>query len=140
MTERRQDDQGHDEDDGDGLRVEPVVAVAFFEEVLQSAEPHHEQSDPPPIDLLALRLGQLAVLRDDFLVLMDEGGHHREAEDPDRDVDVENPGPRVVVHDVAAQRGTDGRAQHDGHREERHGHPLLFGGEGLAQNGLFGWL
>ena len=90
--------------------------------------------------LLALRLGERAVLRDDLLVLVDEGRDHPQAEDADGDVDVEDPRPRVVVDDPPAERRADGGAEHDGHREEGHRHPLLLGGEGLPQDGLLGRL
>ena len=59
---------------------------------------------------------------------------------PDRQVDVEDPRPAVVVDDVAAQRRADAGPEHDGHAEERHRHALLLGRERLAQDGLLGGL
>ena len=79
-------------------------------------------------------------LRDDLLVLVDEGRDHHEAEHADRDVDVEDPRPGVVVDDVAAERRADGGAEHDGHGEERHRHALLLGRERLPQDRLLGRL
>jgi hypothetical protein len=62
-------------------------------------------------------------------------GHH-DADDSDRQVDVEDPRPRVVVRDPAAEHRADGGADHDDHREQGHRHALLFRRERLAQDRL----
>ena len=76
----------------------------------------------------------------DVLGLVDEARDHEEREDADGDVDVEDPGPAVVVDDVAAERRAERRADHDRHGEDGHRHPLLLGRERLAEDGLLGRL
>jgi len=117
QVEGRDEAEGGPEGDGDGRRLEPVVLLPLLEEVLQRAQARDEQPDAPPVDVLALRLRELEVLGDDVLVLLDEEVDHPEADDADGHVDVEDPGPRVVVDDPAAERGAEGRAEHDGHGE-----------------------
>ena len=84
--------------------------------------------------------GALEVRLADVLRLVNEARDHERRENTYRDVDVEDPRPTVVVDDVTAKGRPERWADHDGHREDRHRHPLLFGWEGLPQDRLLGRL
>ena len=70
--------------------------------------------------------------------LRDEAPGQHPRQDAERDVDVEDPGPGVVVGDPAAQRRSEGRADHDAHAEDRLAGRALLEGEHVEQDGLRG--
>jgi len=52
--------------------------------------------------------------------LLDEDQDPERSKNPDRQIDVENPAPIVVVSQPAAERRADNRAQYDSHAPDRH--------------------
>ena len=143
------DDEGDERDDGDAARstvmsarLEPVVAAAFLEHVLQRGEADAHAARCPT------SRGSCAASRPRRAVgaRMSSGSctkrvTMKSAEDADRQVDVEDPRPAVVVDDVAAER----RAERPGRRmmampNSAIAMPCSFGRERLAQDGLLGGL
>jgi hypothetical protein len=107
---------------------------ALFEDVLERpADPHEHDAEPVQVPALLLRLAP--VVFEQLGVLVHEGRDQEQPEHANRQVDEEDPRPVIVVDDVAAKRGPDGRPEHDGHGEERHRHALLLGRKGLTQDG-----
>ena len=62
--------------------------------------------------------------------------HQEQRQNADRQIDVEDPAPGVVVRDPAAQRRADGRRQHRGDAVKREGHAAFLRRESIGQNGL----
>src|SRR5262249_24886860 len=77
----------------------------------------------------------LQVLR----VLNDEVGQHQ-GQGTDRDIDVEDPAPVVLDHEVAAQGRADDGRQQGRDAEHRLGDALLLGRKRIEQHGLAGGL
>ena len=64
-------------------------------------------------------------------------GQHA-GQDPERQVDVEDPGPGVVVGDPSAERRPEGRADHDAHAEDGHGGAGFLAREDVEEDRLRG--
>src|SRR6185369_3326109 len=85
----------HGEGDDEG-GVEPVLPLTAIEEKLEAAEAQHHEGEAGPVDTAGL-----AQVRR----VEEEGAGHEEAEEAHGQVDVEDPAPRPVVGDVAAEGG-----------------------------------
>jgi hypothetical protein len=85
-----------DRQDDDVALGEPVLGLAALEHRLEGPEARDEEPDPDPVD-------GVGTLRACSGSLMRVPREDRGAE-PDREVDVEDPGPGVVVDDPAADR------------------------------------
>ena len=110
------------------VRGKPINLLAPFEHQLKSAQPDGEKYDADPVDILE---SALEVER-----IMDEGADHRQGDNSDRQVDIENPLPTQVIHQPSAQRWPQRRRQNDAHAEDRHRHALLGGRKRFARDGL----
>ena len=112
--EERQRDHRDQRQHHDGGGIEPVEILALVEHDLQRADPDHEQPETHGIDR-RLADHRIAVAEDR------ERGNGRD--ETHRNVDVENPRPRDVVRDPAAQNRSGDRRDQRGHRPhgERHG-------------------
>ena len=81
------DDEGREREDGqqererDHPRVEPVVAAALFEEVLERGQSDPHQQDAEPVQVLPLLLREDPVVLEQFRILVHEGGHHEQAQE-----------------------------------------------------------
>ncbi len=118
--------------DHDRRGREPVLALAAFEHVLQRGDAGGEQAQADEVDRRGVAL--------DVRLVADVAQRHHERDDPDRDVDVEDQRPGVVVDDHAAQRRPDRRADHRAQAEDRHRAGPLLGRVGLEQDRLRGRL
>ena len=79
----------------DEPRVEPVVPLALLEHELQRPDAEREEQEAQHVDLAgALLMHRVVHVRH----------RHDRGENAERDVDVEDPGPVVVVDDPAAER------------------------------------
>src|SRR2546428_2909123 len=101
--------------------------LAAIEHELETAESHHHEHEPEGID--APRLLQVGRVEE-------EGADHDEAEEPDGQVDVEDPAPGPVVRDPAAQGRPEDGAHHDADAPHGHGEAALTQREDLPQDGL----
>ena len=97
--QRAHRDDRHRHDHG---RVEPLLALAPVQHELQAPEAHDHQAEAPPVDPPGLALKRR---------VEQAGLGQGEAEDPDGQVDVEDPAPRPLVGQVAADRGPQDRAR-----------------------------
>ena len=122
--ERHHGDQHHRDDRG---RIEPVLALAPVQDELQTAEAGDHQSEAPPVD----PPGFSQIRR-----VEQERAGHEEAEHADRQVDVEDPAPRPLVGQVAADGGPEDRAEDEADAPHRHGEPALMEREDLPEDRL----
>ena len=60
----------------DERRVEPVVLLPLFEDVLQRRDAHAHEDDPHDVEVLALRLGARAIGLQHVFRLVDEAQRH----------------------------------------------------------------
>ena len=93
-------------------------------------------SDRPTPSKLNGRLPQLRALCREIIGVPQCDGTRTQGQKADRDVDPEHPPPGVVVGDPAAERRADDRRDQRGQAEQRHGHALPLGGEGVQQHAL----
>ena len=123
QTYHRQDRQRNDE-----VRAEPVVFLSLVEHDLQAADADRQQSDSPVVDagFLPPQIGRIE----------DENLRQDHRDHADRNVDVEDPAPTVVVGEPAAGHRTQHGRDHDAQRPERHRLSALLRRKRLQQDGL----
>ena len=76
----------------------------------------------------------------DVVRIADEAVHEHQGENADREVQVKNPAPAVIVGNPSAERGAENRRQQDADTEGRHGMTVTLFGEGFQKDGLSKWL
>jgi hypothetical protein len=116
-------DRGDDGERRDGRALEPAVAIALLEHVLQRDHADGEQRDAEAVDGAAI--GDESRLLD--LRPGDPGGEQAE-----RHVDEEDEVPARDVDQIAADRRTEQRAGDGADAEERAGHAVLALGVALT--------
>src|SRR5579872_6813090 len=126
--EQRQSDSGHDGQNQDEMRAEPVVLLALIEHDLQRADSDGQKTDAPVVHAAGLAL--------DIGGIEDEQFGHDQAGDAYRQVDVEDPAPAVTVGNPAAHHRAEHGRNHDSQAPESHGLAPLLGRERLQHNGL----
>ena len=107
---------------------EPVLLVALLEHDLERPEPdgHEEQA----------RDVELPFFPDEVRRVFDEAHDEEDIEDAHGDVDIEYPGPGVVVGEPSAEGRPEGGAEDDAETVDAHRRRLFFRGEGLPQHRL----
>jgi len=65
---------------------------------------------------------------------------HQQGDDADRDIDVKDPAPTVVVGEPAAHHRPEHRGDHDAQCPKGHGFAALGGRKDFKQDGLREWL
>ena len=99
----------------------------MLEHVLNRADAHGEQSDADVVDRRRFLLMERIVhVRSD----------HHGGENADRQIDIEDPRPAIVVREPTPERRTDCWAHHDAESEQRHRHARLLSRERLEQDRL----
>src|SRR6202042_3679287 len=129
-----QGNEAHDGDHNQGsneMRSEPVVFLSLVEDDLQCAYAQSEQRETDEVEAGDPGL-QVGYVRWIFNKLIDQ----YERQNANRNVNVENPAPRVVVCDPASQCRTNGRSADGSDSIEREGQPALLGSKAIAQDGL----
>ena len=111
----------------DRRRVEPLLTLPSIQDELETPEAHDHQPQAPRVDPPALLLKRR---------VEQAGGGQEEADDADRQVDVEDPAPRPLVGQIAADGRPQDRAEDEADSPHRHRHPSLMEGEDLPENGL----
>ena len=129
--ERHQRDAADDREAGDERRLEPVVFLALVEHDFERAETDRDQREAQEVDRTR-SLARVAQVRR----IRDHARREQQRHDADRDVDEEDPAPRVVVGDEAAQRWSDRRRQHHRHAVDRERHPALRGRKRVGHDRL----
>ena len=93
-------------------------ALSGVEENLQGADTQGKESDAPEIDFA---LAALYVAR-----IEDEAVHQDERQDADREIEVEDPAPAVVVGDPSTERGAEDGREQNADAEGGHGVAVAF--------------
>ena len=104
-------------------------SIALFQHIL-----HGTQADGKQNDAQKVNGGGLHAIAG----VGEKGEDDEPGNDADGQVDEEDPGPRVVVGDPAAERGADGGRDDDAENVDGLYGSLLFTGKDLAQGGLGG--
>ena len=128
-----QEDQAHRRDHGQGQDeggLEPVVLLALVQNDLEAADAHAEQGQAQVVHLLGL------VPPDLVGRIKDVGRDHAQGDQPDGQVDVEDPAPGGGVGQPAAQKRAQDRPHHHPHAVDAHGQAPFLGRKGLQQDGL----
>ena len=120
--------QGHHGKCEDEVRAEPVFFLALVQHDLQRAHAHDQQADAPEVNTQRFP-AQIRRIEDEQL-------REDDRNNSDRNVDVKDPAPTVVVGDPAAGNGTEHGSNHDTQRPESHGLTAFVGRKRLQQDGL----
>ena len=110
---------------------EPVVLLALVEHDLHAAHGDGEKAQAQEVHVAQARAVGLDPRR-----IVDQAGDQNEGQDAHRNIDEEDPPPREVVGDPAAERGADGRREHGDQSVEREGLAALVRLEGIGHDGL----
>ena len=113
--------EGHTGDgslDNDFERLEPVLEFATVEHELEAAHREPQQSEAEPIE------APLTVARR----LADEKQDARQRQQTEGQIDEENPAPRIILGEVAAQRWPEDRPDHRADAPDSHGLAVLGAG------------
>src|SRR5258705_5862759 len=125
--------QGGDRrEDHDEVRLKPVFALAFIEHYLKRAKPKSHQSQPDVVDVSFSELAPLEVRR-----ILNQPRGQQDGQNPDRDINEENPAPAEIVGDPPAESGTNRRRGNDRHSINRKRHASLGWRKSIGQYGLF---
>src|SRR5260370_2108585 len=130
----QQGNKAHDGDDNQGgnkVRSEPVIFLSLVQNDLQGAHAQGQERKSNEVEAGEL-LPQAGYVRWIFDKLIDQ----YERQNAHRNVDVENPAPRVVVCNPPSQRRTNGRSADGRNSIQRKGQPSLLGSQAIAQDGL----
>src|SRR6185503_2826726 len=103
----------------------PVFLLPFVEHDLQSSHANDQQADSPIVNSGSLA-PQVGRIKDECL-----GEKNRD--DPDRNIDIEDPPPAVVVRQPTAGDRTQHWRDYDSERPKRHCLPALLWRERLQQ-------
>src|SRR6266850_1162006 len=104
-----------------------TIASATIVDELQAAEAGHHQPEARPVD----PGGPAQVRR-----IEQERAGQEEAQDADREVDVEDPAPRPLVGQIAADGRPQDRPEDEAEAPHRHREPALMEREDLPQDRL----
>ncbi len=110
------------------MRGEPVFLLAFVEHDLQSADPNYQQPHAPIIHAAGTPL--------DICRIEDERVRHQECDDPDRNIDIEDPPPAVTIRKPTAYYRAEHGSYHDSKRPKRHCFAAVLRWEHLQQDRL----
>ena len=135
-----QQDQPHHEQDQERLHppervAQPVEFLSLAEHDFPAGHDQHQQSQADVIEVqrLAAELGPFLL---EVVGVIDHAVRGDQRQEPDRDVDEEDPPPVVVDAEPAAQRRPDDGRDHGSEPEQGHGRALLLGREGVDQDPL----
>src|SRR6266478_2941871 len=95
----------------DFARIEPVLQFAAVEHQLEGADPQAQRQEPEEIERFAMHVAGLA----------HENQDAQRAQRADRQVDVEDPAPAVLIGQPAAERRPHDRPADRAHAEHCHG-------------------
>ena len=130
------DDTDHGEE-GDEVRGEPVIFLAFIHDELERAEGEAEQAEAKEIELDAALLRFRDLLLDVWRIF-DDARREEKRDDADGDVEEEDPAPVEAVGDVAAECWADCGCADDCQAIHREGLSALGWRKGIGEDGLFG--
>src|SRR5579864_1264339 len=113
------------------VRLEPVFALAFVEDNLQSTEPECYKSQADIIDSRFFELTAAEVRW-----ILNQPRSKEDGKNPDRNIDEENPAPAEVVGDPSAERRANCGSGNHGHAVDSECHAALGWRESVGEDGL----
>src|ERR1700683_2389002 len=113
------------------MRFEPIIALAFVEDNLQSSEAEGAEAKADVIDFGFAELAALQIRR-----VLNEPGSEEQGNDSDWNVDEENPAPSEVVGDPSAEGWTDGGSADHCDAVNGEGHAALGRFKSVSEDGL----
>src|SRR5580658_7765759 len=117
------------------MRFEPIIALTFVEDNLQSSQAQCHKTEADIVDLGFTELAALEIGR-----VLNEPRGQQEGNDPDRNIDEKNPAPGEIVGDPSAEGRADGGSGNHGDAVNRKGHAALGGSESIGEDGLLAGL
>ena len=103
-------DEGEDRHRDDKCRAKPVVIFAAIHHHLETAEAERDEAEADEVDPARFPLLLLLFPRR----ILDQDQVEEHCDSPDRNVDEEDPSPRRLIGDVAAQRRAENRRDDGG--------------------------
>ncbi len=116
-------------EEGDDKEGDDVLGAPALVWTLAQGEEHREAGDPAEEKPYRVE-ARLSPRR-----LLEEGGNEEEVEKADGDVDVEDEAPREVLHEVAAEGGTDRRGGRHRQPPDPKGRPDLVPRDDVVEDG-----
>ena len=114
----------------DKTGAEPVLLLALIQHDLQGAHADNQHPQAPQIDAHA------AAVEAEIGRIVEEQRDHEQAGQPDRQVDIEHPAPRVRVGEPAAQGRSQDRGGHDAQPPKSHSLAAFPSGKLFEEHGL----
>ena len=105
--------------------AQPIPLLPLAQEHFPRDDHNDEQAEPDVIEAENLFLQRSQFLLE-ILRIVDDRRAEKEGGDANRDVDIKNPAPRILIGEIAAQRGPDNRRQQRGETEGGPGPCLVF--------------
>src|SRR5262245_47007014 len=130
--QRDQADRRKDSQDEDEVRGEPVVLLPTIEHDLKSADAEDQQSDPYVVHSYATRLSGSDQVRG----ILDQAKDEKKRQQPDGEIDEEDPAPRKVVGNPSAQDGPYGGRDDGGDAVKGKRQPAFLRRKRVGQDGL----
>ena len=124
---------GEDREGANHGIAEPVLLLALVEGELEAADAEGDEAEAHEVDF---EMPGLLAPAFEMRRIFDHAVAEIEREDADGKIDEEDPVPVEVVGDPAAEGGTDGGRDDDGHAVDGEGLAAFFDGEGVGQDGL----
>src|SRR5580692_10266720 len=132
--EDQRDRADHRQDD-DEMRFEPIFALPFVENNLESPQAKGDGAETNVVDSSFTELAALEIGR-----ILNEPGGEQNRNDADRDVDEKNPTPGEVVRDPATEGRSNGWCAYDGHAVNGEGHAAFGRRKRIGEDGLLAGL
>src|ERR1700758_4220655 len=114
------------------MRLEPVFPLAFIEHHLKRAKPKRHEPQSDVVDVSFSQLAALEVRR-----ILNQPRGQQDGQNPDRNIDEENPPPAEIVGDPTPESRTDRGRGNDRHSINRKRHTSFGWRKSIGQYGLF---
>ena len=130
---RGQRNQRQAGEERDEVRTEPVEFLPLVENDLQRSQARRDEAETGPVhgEPSSLRLHLLHIGR-----IPEHDARQEHTDDADRNVDVEDPAPGVIISDPSSGRRPEHGRHQDCHGVKRHRHTAFLGGEAVGENRL----
>ena len=135
-----QGDRPSEEQNGQRLHAperiaEPVPLLPFAEHDFPRGHRQRQETETDVVEIERL-FQEIRSLGFEISGIVEQEVARHERQRADRQIDIEDPAPVVIIREVAAQRRPDDRREQGGDAEHRHGRSLLLPREGIQQDAL----
>ena len=129
-NEKNQTKNRHDAQESNQGIIEPIVLLSVFQNKLQRANESGQQGNSPPIDLVRFQF--FAIFR-----TSNERNGQNCGNNSQRNIDVKNVRPRIMIYQIASQWRTQCRSHNYSHSvnslcHSTFGNGITFGNDGLG--------